>query len=700
MELIYTNDNLVEQGVIKDFEIDYAYGKDENDFEIKTPEIELEQGYYWHIPENDYGGVVDVIEATNEYECTYRGRSWQGILNSYAILDVDEIRTNITITQDGLKVTVKGNLKDILVYLTDETEIYVSDTTTTDEVDITLDANMYMYDFIREIASSINCKVRMYYENETIYLEVISAIDYTQGGYFATDKFKVKYTTDVKIPNHFIGVNKTDDQVFIKHIYTDEQGNVQPYYQLDTTSNSTIKVSHEKPLYNGEYERVNSGKVVTGLKEITEVVEGGSSVENYDFVTELQGVDADHPYGTSGNTPFINGVPHDWNDKYYENYYSRKVDENGNITFELLEKKTDYQAYTPSSTAEWEKEWPQYFKRELDQETGEYKYTQLSEDDVQDEGDWSASINHEDGVTLPEPDWWQTNFTDAYWREWRNNQWVYHQVEGFDNVVYTKQNKNHKPTRWEQEKGDYYFKWMKYQWYVVPQIKKGKKWTRNKRSKPFWVKDSLNNYKVGNYTLWRLLQKNNKGITTNFKGIKYAYYGSVRFEVHEKVTYVNKWISASDYCSESNGKVKLEDIGWNDHQWYLRSTTKKLAPDWYQSEGDNGDYFLKYHSYTYPDPTQTYYKEIVLVPTFSGFVYRKVYDKYTNLCEDILKKLDEYKDKATKVEANIDTDIQYFDVGDIIGGVHPITKQQMTSKISKKIVKGNSFKLDVSYEIG
>ena len=34
MELTYTNHNRVEQGVIQDFTLDLAYGKDENDFEI------------------------------------------------------------------------------------------------------------------------------------------------------------------------------------------------------------------------------------------------------------------------------------------------------------------------------------------------------------------------------------------------------------------------------------------------------------------------------------------------------------------------------------------------------------------------------------------------------------------------------------------------------------------------------------------
>ena len=84
MELTYANNNKIEQGVIQDFTIDLAFGKDENDFEITTPENEMEQGFYWYVPDTEYGGVVDEIEGTtNAHSIIYRGRSWQGILASY-----------------------------------------------------------------------------------------------------------------------------------------------------------------------------------------------------------------------------------------------------------------------------------------------------------------------------------------------------------------------------------------------------------------------------------------------------------------------------------------------------------------------------------------------------------------------------------------------------------------------------------------
>ena len=107
MELTYTNHNRIEQGVIQDFELDIAYGKDENDFEIKTSENVLHQGDYWYIIDTEYGGIVDEVEATtNEYEITYRGRSFQGIFDSYNMLEINAF-DGLVIDNDNLIINAK-----------------------------------------------------------------------------------------------------------------------------------------------------------------------------------------------------------------------------------------------------------------------------------------------------------------------------------------------------------------------------------------------------------------------------------------------------------------------------------------------------------------------------------------------------------------------------------------------------------------
>ena len=58
-----------------------------------------------------------------------------------------------------------------------------------------------------------------------------------------------------------------------------------------------------------------------------------------------------------------------------------------------------------------------------------------------------------------------------------------------------------------------------------------------------------------------------------------------------------------------------------------------------------------------------------------------------------LEKLDE-----ASAELNIET--YEFDVGDLLGGLNPLTKEKFSSTVTKKIAKINSFGSEVSYEIG
>ena len=80
----------------------------------------------------------------------------------------------------------------------------------------------------------------MYYEGG-IYLGIEQANDYTQKQYFDNSQYTITANSNVRIPNHLIGIYRKEGKApIIKHIYTDEQGNVQPYYVLDE--------NHEKPM--------------------------------------------------------------------------------------------------------------------------------------------------------------------------------------------------------------------------------------------------------------------------------------------------------------------------------------------------------------------------------------------------------------------------------------------------------------------
>lgn len=88
MDLIYTNKAREDLGVLQDFDLDMAFGADENNFECKVPSAAhcCEAGSLLYMEGTEYGGIVDTIESDTEAkEVTYKGRTWHGILGSKVI---------------------------------------------------------------------------------------------------------------------------------------------------------------------------------------------------------------------------------------------------------------------------------------------------------------------------------------------------------------------------------------------------------------------------------------------------------------------------------------------------------------------------------------------------------------------------------------------------------------------------------------
>lgn len=59
MELIYTDAEHVAQGYVSAFELDMAFGADENDFVLTVPPtFEVEENAYIFEPDSELGGIV------------------------------------------------------------------------------------------------------------------------------------------------------------------------------------------------------------------------------------------------------------------------------------------------------------------------------------------------------------------------------------------------------------------------------------------------------------------------------------------------------------------------------------------------------------------------------------------------------------------------------------------------------------------
>lgn len=88
MELIYANHDREDVGILKNPDLDLAFGGDENNFEC-TVGIEdhcCEDGFYIYAEGTEYGGIVDAIKIDSADDTvTYSGRTWHGMLASKMI---------------------------------------------------------------------------------------------------------------------------------------------------------------------------------------------------------------------------------------------------------------------------------------------------------------------------------------------------------------------------------------------------------------------------------------------------------------------------------------------------------------------------------------------------------------------------------------------------------------------------------------
>ena len=88
MDLIFTNAERADLGVLSTHSFDLSYGADENNFELTlgANEPTLETNSCVYIEGTEYGGMVGGIKSSTYGETiTYKGRTWHGILNSKVI---------------------------------------------------------------------------------------------------------------------------------------------------------------------------------------------------------------------------------------------------------------------------------------------------------------------------------------------------------------------------------------------------------------------------------------------------------------------------------------------------------------------------------------------------------------------------------------------------------------------------------------
>lgn len=263
MDLIYTDENRIDKGVLTAYAFDLSFGASENDFEMTlgANEPALSDGSFAYIEGTEYGGTVDGIKAsTNSNTVTYKGRTWHGLLNS-KVIEPDAGEPYLI---------VSGDANEILAMLVDRlglTGLFVA----AEELS-GINISQYQfhryckgYDGIRNMLEDNGAKLNITWENRAVWLSAVPVVDYTDSP-ADSDTASLNVEKYSKKVNHLICLGKgnlTEREVI--HLYADQFGNIgdEQYYSgldeiTDTYENANSEdlrqdgISHFKTLRNND----------------------------------------------------------------------------------------------------------------------------------------------------------------------------------------------------------------------------------------------------------------------------------------------------------------------------------------------------------------------------------------------------------------------------------------------------------------
>ena len=270
MDLIYADKNRAELGEIMDYEMDLAYGSEENDFEL-TVGLNLsccQPGYMVYFRDTEYGGIIDSIcPDTKEDTVTYKGHTWHGILERKTI-EPDAGYDYLYVSGDAhevLRFLIKRFGLDNLFTVKDT----VSGITI---MQYRFPRYVCGYTGIQKMLLLHDAKLVMSYADRHVTLSVIHNYDYSQDEEWTADQFDFSIIKNYRPVNHLVCLGGGDlKERAVIHLFTDEYGNVQPYKFT------------EEPYRNEHYILDKRNQVLFGMDEVAEIYDypNAERVENY-----------------------------------------------------------------------------------------------------------------------------------------------------------------------------------------------------------------------------------------------------------------------------------------------------------------------------------------------------------------------------------------------------------------------------------
>ncbi len=293
MDLIYTNAERTDLGVLATHSFDLSYGASENDFEltIGANEPTLEANACVYIEGTEYGGMVGGVKtSTNGETITYKGRTWHGILNS-KVIEPDTGEDYFVVSGDANTVLAS------LIYRLRLTELFEASENLSGVNISRYQFHRYCkgYDGLRDMLADNGAKLKVAWIGGAVQLSAEPLVDYTEAP-IDGDIAKLTVEQNKDKVNHLICLGKGDlAEREVVHLYVGKNGEVgkTQYYTgaaeivetYENTSTDDLEADGVKKLK----ELQNTDKAEINLSETEKIFDIGDIVgaKEYRFGVEV-----------------------------------------------------------------------------------------------------------------------------------------------------------------------------------------------------------------------------------------------------------------------------------------------------------------------------------------------------------------------------------------------------------------------------
>lgn len=207
---------------IEEFELDIAFGSDENALKLEARAGEApEEGQFVFIDGTEYGGVIDQAsyeagrEASGSILC--RGRTWHGILAGKRLLP----------DSGSGYLSVSGKADDVLASLIERMGLSGLFSAASDDTSVsyTFDRFVDGYSGLKAMAKANGRKVGMRREGDKVEISLPPVVDYANK--VDSDLLDFTLTSVHRCVNHLVcaGTGELENRAVV-HFYADASGNV------------------------------------------------------------------------------------------------------------------------------------------------------------------------------------------------------------------------------------------------------------------------------------------------------------------------------------------------------------------------------------------------------------------------------------------------------------------------------------------